>query len=460
MLDLQSDKRDAFRHDDIIPLQLIGDQVAIAIENANLFQKTNSQANILPVLHAISLEITSHLETDQVLETIMRQATKLLNARGSTLGIYDAHKQVIRKIAVHNVSMDLIGVELEIGEGVSGQVIATGRPVFINDYWKWSGQSAKFKGVPFNAVLGVPIFGQNQVIGELVVLDERERRIFTENDAQLLTLLADFASIALKNSELYDEVRKSKEELEQKVIKRTSQLSEAQKALAQKAEELRKLLEITVNIQEEERARIALDLHDGTNQLVTGTLFEIQAAQQSVQDRRWEVSLSKLETAKNLLRTIEAENRRIITGLRPIILDTDGLLAALRAYTENFQRDFGINCAFRAIGQPVQFSPSVETAIYRIAQEAFNNIVKHSHAKNVYLIADFNATSFHLAITDDGIGFDLQAGIDFTQTQMGLFGMRERAQSINGRLLVESHPEQGTQISLEVPYPPFQWSSR
>ena len=454
VLDIQSDKLNRFRDDDLTILQIVAGQVAIAIENAYLFQRSQDQVGILSALHKISLRITSKLETEQVLETIMRQAVKLLKAQGSSLGIYDADKNVIRKISSYNVPLELKGMEFAVGEGVAGQVIATRKPVFTNDYESWHGRSSKFNTPPYNAVLGVPLFWEEQVIGELVVLDRTERRTFTSDDANLLSFVADLASIALKNSELYDEVRKSREELEQKVIQRTSQLSEAQEALTQKAEELRRLLEITVIVQEEERARIALDLHDGTNQLITGTLYEIQAAQQSIHDHRWESSIEKLETAKRLLRTIEAENRKIITGLRPIILDTDGLLAALRWYAETFQKDFGINCSLRVIGKPVQFLQPVETAIYRIVQESLNNTVKHSQATNVYILADFGTEGFHLVIADDGVGFDLGSGIDIKKTQMGLFGMKERAQSINGKLVVQSQPGQGTQISLEIPIYP------
>ena len=100
-----------------------------------------------------------------------------------------------------------------------------------------------------------------------------------------------------------------------------------------------------------------------------------------------------------------------------------------------------------------QFSPPVETAIYRIVQESLNNTAKHSRAKSVYILADYKNEGFHLVIADDGLGFDLDSDIDMQKTQMGLFGMKERAQSIHGKLVVHSQLGQGTQISLDIPYP-------
>lgn len=451
VLDVQSEHLDAFQDDDLIAFQILADQIAIAIENAHLFQETRRQIAFLSALHDISLEISSQLETGRVLDSILKQATRFLKVQGSTFGIYDRQKNVVRNMAGHNVPPGNIGVELAVGEGVAGQVIATGGPVFVNDYLSWPKRSHKFPDSPFNAALGVPLRWQDQVIGTLVVLDERDRRPFTQHDAQLLALFADLASIALKNSELYGAVRQASQQLEQKIRQRTKELSEAKRSLAKQAEQLRRLLRVTVSVQEEERHRIALDLHDGSNQLITGVLFEIQAAQQGIRDKRFEQSLEKLETAKGLLRTIEAENRRIIAGLRPPVLDSEGLVAALRWYIENFQEQYGINCLLRISGEPSQLSPEVETATYRIVQESLNNVAEHAQARNVHVLVEFRPERLHLVLSDDGVGFDPQSERVILANRMGLIGMRERAESIGGRLNAQSKPGRGTRISLKVP---------
>lgn len=456
VLDVQSEQINAFQDDDVTTFQILADQIAIAIENARLFQETRRQVEFLSALHKISLEITSQLETELVLDSILKQVSRVLKVQGSVLWSYDPQKGVVRKIAGHKdaghyVSPATIDVELKVGEGVPGQVIATQGPVFVNDYRSWQKRSPKIKGDPFNSVLGAPLCWQDQVIGALVVLDERDRRPFTKEDAQSLTLFADLASIALKNSEFYAATREAGVQLEQKVLQRTEELYQAEQALAKKAEQLRRLLRVTVNVQEEERTRIALDLHDGSNQLITGVLYEIQAAQQSIRGSRFEQALQKLETTKQLLRMIEAENRRIISGLHPPLLDSEGLVAALRWHTDTFQEQYGINCTFRISGVPTRLSPEIEMAIYRIAQESLNNVAEHARASNVHVQIEYRPTRLQLAISDDGIGFDPESEGVASANRMGVIGMRERAESIGGFLKVKSNPGQGTRISVKVP---------
>jgi signal transduction histidine kinase len=271
---------------------------------------------------------------------------------------------------------------------------------------------------------------------------------------QLLSLFADLAGIALKNAELYGQVRQAGEELEQKVRERTREAAQAREELASKARELQRLLTITVGVQEEERTRIARDLHDGSNQLLTGTLYEIQAAQESLASRRPEVALQKLEIAKGLLRRIEAENRRIVSGLRPPVLYAQGLVPALKWHATGFQKHFGIGCQLKISGQTTRLSLEAETAIYRIVQEALNNVAAHAQAQKVQIEVEFLPGQFRVTIQDDGIGFDYASVLAKAPGRMGLIGIRERAQSIGGQIEVRSVPNQGTGLTLEVPLPP------
>ncbi|MGE5224938.1 MAG: GAF domain-containing protein, partial [Omnitrophica WOR_2 bacterium] len=260
VLDVQSEELDAFQQDDSLTLQLLADQVAIAIRNAHLFRETSRQLDTLRVLHDVSLEITSQLENERVLKIVLQEAAQLLSAQASTISYYDSQENVIHKIAAFNVPMEIQGIDLEVGEGLAGQVVATGQPIFVNDYPSWSYSSHKFRDTPFDAVLGVPLRWHNQIIGTLEVLDKGDRRPFADRDVQLLGLFGDLVSVVLKNADLYQALRQAREELEHKVSLRTEELSNAKQALAEQAEQLRRLLRETVNVQEEERTRIARDL--------------------------------------------------------------------------------------------------------------------------------------------------------------------------------------------------------
>ncbi len=451
VLDVQSDELAAFGQDDSLTLQILADQVAIAIRNAHLFRETRRQLETLRALHDISLEITSQLESERVLEIILKQAAHLLSAEASTISIYDSQEDVIHKIAAFNLPREIQGIDLSVGEGLAGQVVATGMPMFVNDYSSWAFSSQKFVNQPFNAILGVPLRWHNQIIGTLEVLDKRDKRAFADKDVQLLGLFGDLVSVVLKNAELYQALRQAREELESKVTQRTEELSNAKQALAEQAEQLRRLLRETVNVQEEERTRIARDLHDGSNQLITGTLYEIQAAEQSLRNDQFELGLEKLETARNFLRMIEVENRRIITGLRPPILDAEGLVAALKWHIEEFQENFGLRCFVEITGQPVQLSSEAEITIYRIVQEALNNTIQHAKASSVEIHLDFNQNELRVTIEDDGIGFNRKAARKAVDAHMGLIGINERTKSIGGRLQVSSLKGHGTRLELWVP---------
>jgi signal transduction histidine kinase len=451
VLDVQSEQCNAFGKDDETALRIVGDQVAIAIENANLFRETQRQFEAMRALHDISLDITAQLESTQVLAAILKHATHLLNAQGSALSIYDPAQDILRNLAIHNLPAEFGGSSLQVGEGLAGQVVATGKPLIVDDYPNWARRSPQFQNGPFDAAVGVPLRWQGHVIGALLVLDQRNRRPFTEHDVQFLCLFADLASIALKNAELYAQVVQFNQQLEQKVEQRTNELVRAQKVIALKAEQLRQLLAATVHIQEEERTRIAQDLHDGSNQLITGTLYEIQAAQQSILGQRAEVALKKLETAKEILRMVDAENRHIISGLRPPILDAQGLVPALKWHVDTYQRHVGIACSVRVCGRPIRLSPNVEIAVYRIVQESLNNVAAHAQARSVKIQVDFRPVELQVVVEDDGIGFDYERILATAPGRMGLIGMRERGQSIGGKIKVRSEPGRGTRIVLDVP---------
>jgi signal transduction histidine kinase len=451
VLDVQSEQLGAFQEDDSLTLQILADQVAIAIRNAHLFRETRRQLDTLRALHDISLEITSQLESKRVLSTILKQATQLLSAEASTISIYDTEQNVIHKIAGFNLPFEIQGIDLKVGEGVAGQVIATSKPIFVNDYSSWQFRSRKFNGGHFNAILGVPLRWHNKIIGALEVLDNREHRTFSDKDVKVLGLFGDLVSVVLKNAELYQALRQASEELENKVRLRTEELSKAQQDLAEQAEQLRRLLHDTVTVQEEERTRIARDLHDGSNQLITGTLYEIQAAERSLQNNQLEAGLENLETAKHFLRMIEVENRKIISGLRPPILDAEGLVAALIWYAGEFQENFGLKCSIQITGQPIQLSNEAEITIYRIVQEALNNTIQHAKASSVKIEVEFRQNELGIIIEDDGIGFDRETARRAFDSHMGLIGINERSKSIGGRLQVSSQIGHGTRLELWVP---------
>jgi signal transduction histidine kinase len=451
VLDVQSDRCNAFRQDDVPVLKILADQVAIALENARLFGETRQQFRVMHVLHDISLDLTSTLDNEQVLAAILEQAAQLVNAKSSCLGSYDCATDMFHDVAAHNLPEEHASSMMRLLNRFVRQVVRTGQPMIVNDCNDRNGESRLLDLLPYEAVVSVPLRWHGQVFGALSVIDRADRRPFGEEDAQRLVLFADLASIALKNSELYAQVLRFSQGLEQQVAERTSELDCARKELAGKAAELQRLLAITVHVQEEERGRIARDLHDGSNQLITGTLYELQAARESLLGQRIPTALEKLETVKSLLRRIEAENRRIILGLRPPILDVHGLVPALKADAASFQEQHQISCSVQVSEASIHLAPEIEIAAYRIAQESLNNVAGHAQAQHVFIHVHLELSRLCLVVEDDGVGFDPETVHAAESREMGLIGMRERAQSIGGQLQVQSAPGHGTRITLQVP---------
>jgi signal transduction histidine kinase len=409
------------------------------------------QFEAMRVLHDISLVVTSRLETREVLAAILAQGVRLLQAKASSLSLYDPSTGQVRLIAVHNLPAEYEGMSLRLSEGAIGRVVQTGKPLIVNDYRHWEGRYPPFESSSYDAIISAPLRWNDQVFAVLNVMDRAEQHRFDKQDLQRLILFVDFASIAFKNAELYAQVVKLGESLEQKVEERTGELAGAKEELTRKAEQLQQALAETVRIQEQERDRIARDLHDGSNQLITGATYEIQAALESLLRGGQETALHKLEKAKALLRRLAEENRRIIFDLRPPILNVQGLVPALRWLADMFRRQHHIPCSFRVTGKPARLLPTAETAIYRIVQESLNNASAHAQAKHVLVAATFAATGVCIVVEDDGLGFETDRVAGVVAGHMGLIGMHERAQSINGQLTVESLPGHGTRITLVLP---------
>lgn len=202
-----------FSEDELRVLGLLADQAAIAIQNARLYERTERSLEQLTALRQTSLAITARLNTTALLEAIVRRATELLKAKGGGLYLYDPARQELTVAVDHGLKRSVVGTTLKLGEGLSGRVMQTGEPMIVDDYRTWSGRSEKYAEDQFSAVVEVPLKWQDQVIGTLAMVDDIEKRVFTEDDAQLLGLFADQAAIAIENARLYEETRHRATEL-------------------------------------------------------------------------------------------------------------------------------------------------------------------------------------------------------------------------------------------------------
>lgn len=205
-----------------------------------------------------------------------------------------------------------------------------------------------------------------------------------------------------------------------------------------------------ITAQEQERKRIARELHDETSQVLTSLLISLAVLEESVTTDEAHQRITETRAlAHQTLRAI----RNLSIDLRPSALDDLGLLPALRWYVKEYQHKFPIEVNFQPTGFKKRLPPEMETALYRIIQESLTNIAKHSqaHAVTITLREDTNAV--YATISDDGKGFDLEE-LQRTQDRdrgLGLIGMHERAHLLDGTLSIESAPSKGTTIQFRIP---------
>lgn len=200
--------------------------------------------------------------------------------------------------------------------------------------------------------------------------------------------------------------------------------------------------------QDDERQRIARNLHDDIGQQHTVIRMKLERLAERAGDEPMRQAIAELG---ELFARLDQRVHFVATGLRPSALDL-GLVSALEQYVREWSETFQIQGSVRCHAANIRFAPDVETHLYRIAQEALNNAAKHAAAQNVCVILEVRDDSAVLIVEDDGRGFDV-ASTRRANSPLGLVGMRERAHAIGGQVEVESSPGQGTTVFVHVPLP-------
>lgn len=225
---------------------------------------------------------------------------------------------------------------------------------------------------------------------------------------------------------------------------------EMSEELKQKEQVRTQLLARVINAQEEERRRIARELHDETGQaltsLIVGLKF-IEDSAETIQIRKKTAELRAL-TAQTL-----GDVHHLATELRPSILDDIGLVAAIQRYTKDYSAKMNVPVDTQVTGFRTQrLPPEVEVTVYRVIQEALTNIAKHAEANNVSVVLRYENSLLAVVIEDDGKGFDVNRVLNTRNgDRLGIYGMYERASLIRGNLIIESQPGAGTTIFLQIP---------
>ncbi|NWF63961.1 MAG: PAS domain S-box protein [Chloroflexi bacterium] len=273
----------------------------------------------------------------------------------------------------------------------------------------------------------VPLGRPEKMLGALSVAFSSTRS-FDESNLRLLSAIGRQMGIALENARLWEELRQ-REQLRSELLARS------------------------LLAQEGERKRIARELHDATGQSLNAILFGLKAAESAAQNDAAQMP-NLLARLKSAVSDTVRELQEIIYALRPSVLDDLGLLPALRWYAESRLENEGVQVVWKISDGERRLPAEIETALFRIAQEAITNISKYAAARRVDFWLTFATARVALQITDDGRGFDVNEALAHHLQDgrgLGLLGMRERAELLGGRLQVESRPGAGTRVTVELP---------
>jgi signal transduction histidine kinase len=366
----------------------------------------------------VVLAVASQLSVRDVLQVIVRSARSLANARYAALGVPD-DRDSFAEFVVDGISARQ---QAEIGplprhHGMLGVILQDGKPLRLDDiradprFWGWPAAHPELKDV-----LGVPILQGSQVLGFIFAACKRDAGGFTERDERLLSLFAAHAAIALTNARLYE---------------RSRELTAAQ-----------------------ERARLARDLHDAVSQKLFSVRAKARAAALLVA-RDPARATAEIDSVAALAGEAHAELRAVIDGLAPPDLAASGLFGSVRSYAVLVGRSYGVPVRVVADELPT-LDEQRETVLYRVAQEAITNALRHSGSTDVTVRLAARPRGVVLEVRDRGSGFDP----DHTSGGLGLDSMRERAASVGGTLAITSTEGNGTSVRLTVPRTPARRGER
>ncbi|MCL5057422.1 MAG: sensor histidine kinase [Actinobacteria bacterium] len=231
----------------------------------------------------------------------------------------------------------------------------------------------------------------------------------------------------------------------------TNYLTGNLKDLSQKIDEMQQVGISIIKAQEEERRRVARDIHDGPAQLMANIVMRAEFCLKLMDVDHNKVR-EELHGLQNLVRQSLQDVRKIIFDLRPMVLDDLGLIPAVKRYAEDFQSQYDLPIEILVIGTARRFSMATEVALFRILQECLSNIRKHAKANRIMIKVEILTGKINVVVKDDGIGFNLDQIKNTGKREcFGLLGMRERTQILKGEITINSAPGQGTVISISVP---------
>jgi len=443
-------KRKTFAEEEIRLALTMANQVAVALENCRLMESLErehsrivEQAEVLKrqteekdILLRVSRSLSKTINLDEVSQVashvvgsamgVERCAVTLATEDGNQLelkGLFskehiDAHKSIGTKFLWDDIP-------------AMTKTIKKGKPFVINDISNVPSKSKTreyFRKVGIKSVLGAGMFFGKKLMGILSITSIKKQITFTQEETKLVQTMANQIAIAIENARLMQVVKK-------------------------RTQDLRDLSAELMKVQENERKRIAQELHDEVGQMLQSMKMSLDRIKMNLRSKPQKLDDIQdwlLDTENLLANTID-EIRTLTFDLRPSMLDDFGLIPTLRWFIENYSRRSNIQVSLKTKDQRYRFPPDIEVTLYRIIQEALTNVAKHAHATQAsILVSPKNSTAF-LSVRDNGVGFDVRKALSHPMG-MGLLNIKERVNLLGGSLEIITRPRKGTRLNINIPF--------
>ena len=390
---------------------------------------TKSRLSQLTLFYQVAQSMASTFDLGKVLDDTMQLSSAVLDASASALMLIDEESGELVSEYAHGQLSDLMRKQRTgLEEGIAGWVAIHGVPVVVNDVHsdpRFSPLVDTQTGFPTRSVVCVPLKIRNKTIGVLEVLNKRSDQGFDSEDLGLVITTANQAAVAIENARLYQSLREERDRI--------------------------------IQVQEDVRRQVARNLHDGTVQFLSAITMGIDHMERLLEFKP-EAAKSELAALRDLTRQATHQARLALFELRPLILETKGLVPAMEAYVQQLEESEDFHIHLDAPGPLPELGAAVARTIFVIVQEAVTNAKKHASPHDVWLRLSRKEDWLQVIVEDNGKGFDVErVNREYDRRgSIGMLSMRERAELIDSILEIKSNtvkPETGTQVILRVPLP-------
>jgi PAS domain S-box-containing protein len=381
----------------------------------------------LSILNAISITVNQSLNLEDILNRALEAVLKLTEIDVGAVFLQEDVQGSLKLMAYRGLSQEAAHFAAEVGmlDGSCGGVMDHGQIVIVADLSHYRSKRARMlQRENLNTLVHIPLIAKDCILGSMCV-GTRLRRDFSGEEQELLSSIGRQIAIAIDNARLYAEVQ-AKERMRGDLLMKV------------------------IGAQEEERKRIARELHDETSQSLAALLFAFEEGLEIEEVDEFHDRLKKMHDLTQ--HTLDGVHKMIF-DLRPSVLDHLGLVPAIRWFAETRLEPKGVRLSLEDFPTQLRLPPEVETTLFRVVQEAILNIARHAAARNVLIRFSTSGRDVWVEVEDDGVGFDpslLTPDLD-SMRGIGLLGMQERLEILGGDLEIHSAPGSGTRLLIHVP---------